>query len=72
MRAPTPPYRAPARRANFICECFDEDCDEPIPLTAPEYDASRGDDGYLIAPGHSRNGETVIRSTGRYEIVDAR
>jgi hypothetical protein len=62
--------RAPARRANFICECSDEGCRDPVPLTVLEYDASREVDGNLIARGHARTGETVIRSTGRYEIVD--
>ena len=33
-------------------------------------DGSREIHGYLIVPGHARRGETVIRSTGRYEIVE--
>ncbi len=41
-----------------------------MPLTVLEYDASRELAGHLIAPGHARTGDTVIRSTDRYEIVD--
>jgi hypothetical protein len=61
--------RTPQRPADFICECSDDDCREPVPLTAPEYDAARKHDGALIIPGHGQAHETVIHATGRYEIL---
>jgi hypothetical protein len=61
--------RALERPADFICECSDDDCREPVPLTAPEYDAARRHDGALITPGHGQPGETVIHATDRYEIL---
>jgi hypothetical protein len=61
--------RAPERTADFICECSDDNCRDPVPLTASEFHASREHDGHLIAPRYGHASETVIHATDRYEIL---
>ena len=62
--------RAPGTPASFICECDDESCLEPVPLTAAEYDSVRASEGrYLVARGHEQGDNLVERFEG-YALVE--
>ena len=61
--------RAPGTYTSFICECDDEGCLDPVPLTAEEYDAVRSADGrYVVVPGHER-GDEPVEQVDRYSLV---
>lgn len=38
----------------FLCECRDPLCGEYIRLTLDEYDAQRGEHGFVLGAGHKR------------------
>ena len=62
--------RAPGMPASFICECDDEGCLEPVPLTAEEYDTVRASEGrYVVMPGHE-HGDTLVEQSERYALVE--
>ena len=56
---------------DFLCECGDEGCTQPISLTMSEYDAVRADPTHFaIVAGHLvPDIEHVILSTERYAVV---
>ena len=59
----------PLERIPYLCECDDVRCNEPIRLTAAEYERVRADgETFLIAPGHSSHGE-VIEEHEHYLVV---
>jgi hypothetical protein len=57
----------------FVCECSDERCNEPVELTLSEYEAVRAEPThFLVAPGHVWEPETehLVREGDRYEVVE--
>jgi hypothetical protein len=55
----------------FVCECVDPTCTQPIALRAEEYEDVRRDPiQFVVAPGHERPDiEDVVRSTARFSVV---
>jgi hypothetical protein len=55
----------------FICECYDETCDERVSMTVEEYEHVRAEGNrFFVVPGH--DGEDVdeaVEATDRYLIV---
>ena len=51
-----------AERADFVCECADELCAEPIQLTLEEYERVRSDSRwFVVVRGHERPEiETIV------------
>ncbi len=63
---------APAEGSvEFLCECGDASCVEPISLTLPEYEEVRSDAArFFVRPGHQApDVEDVVAETGRYVVV---
>ena len=60
--------------AEWVCECADENCAEPVQLSIVEYEAVRAEaTHFLVAPGieHvSPRVEHVVRREERYWIVE--
>jgi hypothetical protein len=57
----------------FVCECSDERCNEPVDLTLSEYEAVRAEPThFLVAPGHDWEPQTEhpVRTGGRFEVVE--
>jgi hypothetical protein len=57
----------------FVCECSDEQCNEAVELTLPEYEAVRAvPTHFLVAPGHvwERQTEHSVRDGGRYVVIE--
>jgi hypothetical protein len=59
-------------RSNFLCECGDDDCTEPVSLTLAEYEEVRAEPThFVIAPGHDAiDVERVVRETDRFAVVE--
>jgi hypothetical protein len=57
--------------SDFLCECGDDDCTEPISLTLAEYEEVRSvPTHFAVAHGHEFiDVERVVRTTDRYEVV---
>ena len=64
----------PASRVDFICECGDPGCTEPIELTLAEYDAARSDPiQFVVRAGHQAHDvEAVVGGTDRYVVIRKR
>ena len=62
---------ATVEESDFLCECGDEACTEPISLTMSEYEAVRADPTHFaVVPGHVvPDIETVISTGRRYAVV---
>ena len=60
--------------AEWLCECFDENCAQPVKLSMEEYEVVRADARhFLVAPGEehvSPSVEHVLRREERYWIVE--
>jgi len=60
--------------ADWVCECADEECAEPVKLTIQEYEAVRKEPThFFVVPGNehvSPDIEHVIRREERYWIVE--
>ena len=55
----------------FLCECSDTRCFRHIPLTLDEYDDARaGPERYLIVPGHTVGGASVVAQDGRFALAE--
>ena len=56
----------------FLCECGEDTCLDPIELTREEYEEVRGaSDHFVMKPGHEHpDFERVIDRHDRYLIVD--
>ena len=56
---------------DFLCECGDESCTQPISLTMSEYEAVRADaTHFAIVPGHVLPDiEQVVEQNDRYAVV---
>jgi hypothetical protein len=62
---------ATVEKSDFLCECGDEACTEPISLTMSEYEAVRADPTHFaVVPGHvAADIEHVISGNERYAVV---
>jgi hypothetical protein len=58
--------------ADFLCECGDDTCTEPVTLTLDEYEGVRADaTHFVIAHGHEvTDVERVVAQTDRYAVVE--
>jgi hypothetical protein len=58
------------RPVSFVCECADERCFAPVPISVAEFEAvCAGGEHRLIAPGHQAVGEYVVVETPLYAVV---
>ena len=58
--------------AEFVCECFSEQCHQPVQMTRAEYEQVRTDPShFLVAPGHVANGEIeqTVAENERFWVV---
>jgi hypothetical protein len=57
--------------SDFLCECGDADCTEPVSLTLVEYEEVRSDPTHFaILPGHSDPSvERVLARNDRFAVV---
>ena len=62
---------ATAEATDFLCECGDETCTQPISLTLAEYEAVRSESTqFAVVPGHViPEVERVVASNDRYALV---
>jgi hypothetical protein len=63
----------PQTEIDFICECFDDGCFEPLPSVAvAEYEAVRArPDHFLVAPEHvDPAAEVVVSRDDTYWVVE--
>jgi hypothetical protein len=58
-------------RIEFLCECGNVDCTEPVTLTAGEYEALRAEpDRFAVLPGHEEpDVEDVVERHDGYLVV---
>ena len=58
--------------AEFLCECGDESCTRPIPMTLAEYQEVRADGThFVVTPGHEAPDlERVISTNERFAVVE--
>lgn len=56
----------------FICECSDTTCSEPLEITAEEYEAVRSDGRrFVVVHGHQLNEvERVVGGNDRFLVVE--
>jgi hypothetical protein len=55
----------------FLCECSDTRCFRHIRLTLEEYDDTRaGRRRYLIVPGHTVGGASVVAQDGGFALAE--
>ena len=57
---------------NFVCECGDEQCTEPVSLTLAEYEQVRGvPTHFFVVPGHViPKVEVVVRRSEGHVVVE--
>jgi hypothetical protein len=57
--------------ADFVCECGDAACSEPVPLLRSEYEHVRSDPlTFVVVPGHELpDVEDVLFASERYAVV---
>jgi hypothetical protein len=62
---------ATAEATDFLCECGDESCTQPITLTVGEYEAVRAEPTqFAVVAGHViPDVEEVVMSNERYAVV---
>ena len=58
----------------FLCECGDPECAQPIVMTIHEYEAVRSDPTrFVVVPGHEVPAlERVVEETDRFAVVEKR
>jgi hypothetical protein len=64
--------RLPAmEQADFLCECGDQGCTDPISLTLVEYEQIRSESTqFAVVPGHVEpTVEMVVHETDRFAVV---
>ena len=61
----------PPAETDFVCECGDAECTQPMPLTLREYEEVRRDaTHFAVLPGHVVPGvEVVVASNDRFAVV---
>jgi hypothetical protein len=60
-------------RLEFVCECSEEGCSEPVELTFAEYESIRSEPThFLVVPGHVWQPETerTVRENETYAVVE--
>lgn len=59
-------------RSEFLCECSQEDCKEPVAISLDEYeDVRRRSTRFFVIPGHEDGSvERVIERNDRYIVVE--
>lgn len=65
--------RFDADRAEFVCECADQECTERVPASLDEYEEARADGArFILRPGHedTRVERVVDRRGTRLAIVE--
>jgi len=64
--------RFEAPDAQFVCECADSGCTEPVHAPLADYEQVRSDGThFLLAHGHENDRvERVIRRKRRYQVVE--
>lgn len=62
---------ATSEATDFLCECGDESCTQPISLSLREYEAVRAEPTHFaVVPGHVMTDiEHIISGNERYEVV---
>lgn len=62
---------ATVEATDYLCECGDEGCTDPISLTMSEYEAVRAEPTHFaVVAGHVvPDIEQVVASTNRYSVV---
>lgn len=56
--------------SDYVCECANPSCWEPVSLTPSEYDTARADpDGYVVLPQHVADDERVVLRTTLFWVV---
>ncbi len=62
---------ATVEATDYLCECGDEGCTDPISLTMSEYEAVRAEPTHFaVVSGHVvPDIEQVVASTNRYSVV---
>jgi hypothetical protein len=62
---------ATIEQTDFLCECGDESCTEPVSLSMVEYEAVRAEPTqFAVVPGHAAPDiEQVVMSNRRYAVV---
>lgn len=62
---------ATVEATDYLCECGDEGCTDPISLTMAEYEAVRAEPTHFaVVSGHVvPDIEQVVASTNRYSVV---
>ncbi len=60
--------------AEFLCECGDSACAQPILVSIDEYEAVRASaTRFLVVPGHElRDVEDVVEENDRFTVVEKR
>jgi hypothetical protein len=55
----------------FLCECGNADCTQPVALTLAEYERARSSPiQFILLPGHERlEVETLVEETDRFVVV---
>jgi len=63
---------ATEEEADFLCECGDDSCTQPIALTPREYEQVRLDaTHFVVAPGHVvADIERVVEKNARFAVVE--
>ncbi len=61
-----------ADHVEFLCECGDPTCAQPIAMSLAEYEAVRSDSArFALVPGHETPElERVVEDHGRYVVVE--
>lgn len=56
----------------FLCECADSQCADPVPMTLDAYEHIRSDSTwFFVRPGHAElNVEIVIERHAAYDVVE--
>jgi hypothetical protein len=62
---------ATVQQTDFLCECGDESCTEPVSLSMAEYEAVRAEPTqFAVVPDHVVPSiERIVRSNRRYAVV---
>jgi hypothetical protein len=56
---------------DFICECANTSCVDPVPLSRAEYElVPRARSYFLVKPGHEARDQRVLIRTTQYVVVD--
>ena len=58
-------------RSEFLCECSQDECKEPVSISIDEYEAvRRASTRFFVVPGHEDTSvESVVERSERYVVV---